>query len=117
MAAMKSRLSMIAEAKYGTQGSARDQRAGARLPGMADMCLEELRGDVAHEFEGIAPLDERDALRGEAFEADRKRSGRLIVLAAARVLSVGIDAKRLDARPDMAASEQFAESATNPCTP
>ena len=69
-----------------------DHRSGARAPGGAGRDLEQLGGVVAHEFEGVAALDEADALGDEALELDRLDLGAVLLgLAAALRLLVGVE--------------------------
>ncbi len=47
-----------------------DLRAGARPPGRSGLRLEQVGGIVAHELEGVAAFQQRDALGDEALELD-----------------------------------------------
>src|SRR3546814_3592421 len=60
----------------GGQGAVIDLGAGQRLPGRADAPLEELCRMDAHALDGIAPLDERQALAEQPLELDRAATGR-----------------------------------------
>ena len=54
--------------------------------------LEQLGGVVAHEFEGVAPLDQAEALGDQAFELDRLDFGAVLLgLAAALRLFVAVE--------------------------
>ena len=53
--------------------------ARARMPGLAEMRLEALGGDIAHGLKGIAPFDERDALRDQGFQFDRADLGAVLL--------------------------------------
>src|SRR3546814_17732599 len=55
----------------GGQGAVIDLGDGQRLPGRAGAHREELCRMVAQELEGIAPLDERQALGAKPPESDR----------------------------------------------
>ena len=48
-----------------------DHRAIARSPGRAGVLLVVVGGLVAHQFEGVAPFDQRDPLGDEVFQFDR----------------------------------------------
>jgi hypothetical protein len=69
-----------------------DHRAGARPPGGAGRALEQFGGVVAKEFEGVAALDQADALADQAFELDRLDLGTVLLgLGAALRLLVAIE--------------------------
>ena len=48
-----------------------DPRPRARTPGLTDMGLEVIGGDIAHELVSVPPLDQRDALSRQGFKFDR----------------------------------------------
>ena len=69
-----------------------DHRSGARAPGGAGRGLVEFGGMVAAEFEGVAALDQADALGGQALELDRLDLGAVLLgLAAALRLLVAVE--------------------------
>src|SRR3546814_1694729 len=61
----------------GGQGAVIDLGAGQRLPGRAGAPLEELCRMVAQELEGIAPLDERQALGDQPLERSEAHTSEL----------------------------------------
>ena len=76
----------------GGQRAVIDHRSGARAPGGAGRDLVEFGGVVAHEFEGVAALDQAEALGDQAFELDRLDLGAVLLgLAAALRLLVGVE--------------------------
>jgi hypothetical protein len=69
-----------------------DHRSGARAPGGSGRGLEQLGGVVADELEGVAALDQADALIDQALELDRLDLGAVLLgLAAALRLLVGLE--------------------------
>ena len=76
----------------GGEGAVVDHRSGARAPGGAGRDLEQFGGVVAEELEGVAALDEADALGDQALELDRLDLGAVLLgLAAALRLLVGVE--------------------------
>jgi hypothetical protein len=67
-----------------------DLRSGAGMPGRSCVLLITVRALVTHQLEGVAPLDQCDALGGEIFELDRLDLGAVLLLlqAALRLLVV-----------------------------
>ena len=69
-----------------------DHGSGVRAPGGTGRSLVELGGVVADEFEGVAALDQADALIDQAFELDRLDLGAVLFgLAAALRLLVAVE--------------------------
>ena len=69
-----------------------DHRSGAWAPGGAGRDVVEFGGVVAHEFEGVAAFDQREALGDQALEFDRLDLGAVLFgLAAALRLLVGVE--------------------------
>jgi hypothetical protein len=62
----------------GGHGAVIDLGAGKGLPGRAGARLEQLGRMVAYELEGVAPLDEGQALGDQAFELDRLDLGAVL---------------------------------------
>ena len=60
------------------QGTPVHVAARARVPGLAEMRLEALGGEIAHGLKGIAPLDERDAFGDQGFQFDRADFGSVL---------------------------------------
>ena len=76
----------------GGQGAAVDHRADLRAPQRAGRGLEQAGGVIAAEFEGVAPFDQADALRGQPLELDRFDLGAVLFeLALALRLLVGVE--------------------------
>ena len=67
----------------GGQGAVVDHRAGARTPVRSGVAREVLGGLVAEELEGVAPLDQRHALGGEALQLDGADLGAVLFALAA----------------------------------
>ena len=59
-----------------------DLGAGARPPCRSGLCLVEIGGLIAHDFEHVAALDIGDALGREPFELDRLHLGAVLLLLA-----------------------------------
>ena len=69
-----------------------DHRSGVRAPGGTGRGLVEFGGMVADEFEGVAALDQADALIDQALELDRLDLGAVLLgLAAALRLLVAVE--------------------------
>ena len=69
-----------------------DHRSGVRAPGGTGRGLVEFGGVVADEFEGVAALDQADALIDQALELDRLDLGAVLLgLAAALRLLVAVE--------------------------
>ena len=67
-------------------------RPGARSPGGPGVHLEQVGGLVAHDFEGVASLDQRQAFRQQLLQLDRADfRAILIFLAAALRLLVRVE--------------------------
>ena len=87
-----------------------DGRSGTGLPGGTGRHREELGGVLAEELEGVAALDQTDALGDQAFELDRLDLGAVLFgLASALRLLVGVQlaldavdlaVKEVDERPE-----------------
>ena len=77
-----------------------DHRSGARTPGGAGRDFVKFGGMVAHEFEGVAALDQGEALVDQAFELDRlDLRAVLLGLAATLRLLVGVECRVRCGRP------------------
>jgi hypothetical protein len=91
------------------QGAVVDERPRARPPGRTGVALEQLDGLVAEELHHVAPLDQGQALRGQALKFDRADLGTVLFplalpLRLLVVVEVALDAadgavKEVDRRP------------------
>ncbi len=70
-----------------------DLRSAAGMPGRSGMLLVALGALVPHQFEGVASLDQGDALCGEVLELDGFYLGPILLLLQAALRLVGVDCR------------------------
>ncbi len=92
-----------------SQRAAVDEAAMARMPGRTGMCAIEIAGGIAHQFMGIAPLDQGKTLHQQSFQFNRgdlgavllalRSSLRLLIIVKLPLNPLSGTVKQVDRRP------------------